>query len=452
MPRYFFAHAALAAAYGQLGQKEAAAAAVAELHALKPGIDMEREYAKWFDAPLVAQLMDGLRKAGIPLDGSTAAATDSGTDDGFWVSVQPFKSRGATVDLAALADGLSEEIVTGLSRFSYLRVIGTAAGGDGVRARYVIEGSVRQEGSQLRVAVQLVDATTGAHLWAETYDRPFRADSVFALQDELVPRIVSTVADLYGVLPQTMCAALRGKPADQLTPYEAVLAKHRVRRAPHARSARDRARDTRTRRRTGPGFRRCLGHAGDHVFRGARRRIQRPARSAWTRLARRTASARGGAVERVCALRAGAGAILSQGIPGLPAVRRSRHRAQSHGRSDHRLRRSADRVCRRLGARLRRGRTCGAAQPASSRVVLVSVLLQRVPQRRLPRRAGHRAQDQPAGLLLYAPRDRGRVRTARGSRRCERSPARVARAEAGHCPRRARARWGRGTRRISSNI
>ena len=71
-------------------------------------------------------------------------------------------------------------------------------------ARYVIEGSLRQAGTKLRVAVQLVDATSGAHLWAESYERNFSPESVFELQDELVPRIVSTVADMHGVLPRTM--------------------------------------------------------------------------------------------------------------------------------------------------------------------------------------------------------------------------------------------------------
>ena len=117
---------------------------------------------------------------------------------------------------------MSEEIVTGLSRFWYLKVLARAAD-QTVTARYVISGSLRQSGSQLRLAVQLVDTISGAHLWAETYDRPFRAEDVFPLQDDLVPRIVSTVADWYGVLPQSMSEVLRLKPADQLTPYEAVL-------------------------------------------------------------------------------------------------------------------------------------------------------------------------------------------------------------------------------------
>jgi len=166
-------------------------------------------------------------------------AADSGAaraEEGFWVAVLPFKYTGGSADLTALAEGLSEEIVTGLSRFSYLRVISRSSTeryanetvdvrtvGKDLGARYVLEGSLRQAGSQLRVAVQLVDATTGAHLWAETYNRPFRPDEIFELQDDLVPRIVSTVADWYGILPHSMSEAVRSKPIDQLSPYEALL-------------------------------------------------------------------------------------------------------------------------------------------------------------------------------------------------------------------------------------
>jgi len=105
--------------------------------------------------------------------------------------------------------------VTGLSRFSYLRVIARSSTlrhsygevdvrtvGKELGARYVMEGSLRQAGSRLRTAVQLLDASTGAHLWAETYDSIFRPGESFTLQDDLVPRIVSTVADTYGILPR----------------------------------------------------------------------------------------------------------------------------------------------------------------------------------------------------------------------------------------------------------
>ena len=157
-------------------------------------------------------------------------------DDGFWVAVLPFRYAGANADLTALAEGLSEEIVTGLSRFSYLKVISRSstsryAGqvidvrtvGKEIGARYVMEGSLRQAGAQLRVAVQLVDATTGAHLWAETYERHFSPESAFVIQDELVPRIVATIADMHGVLPRSMGETVRNRDPALLSPYEGVL-------------------------------------------------------------------------------------------------------------------------------------------------------------------------------------------------------------------------------------
>src|SRR5207237_7359698 len=63
----------------------------------------------------------------------------------------------------------------------------------------------------------------GAHLWAENYERTFSPEAVFDLQDELVPRIVSTVADVHGVLPRSMSEAVRNRSPEQLSPYEAVL-------------------------------------------------------------------------------------------------------------------------------------------------------------------------------------------------------------------------------------
>jgi len=111
--------------------------------------------------------------------------------------VLPFKSSGGNADLTALADGLSEDVVTGLSRFSYLRVIARGstarfssevgdirAIGKELGARYVIEGSLRHAGTKLRLAVQLVDAMTGAHLWAENYERSFSPEAVFDFQTD----------------------------------------------------------------------------------------------------------------------------------------------------------------------------------------------------------------------------------------------------------------------------
>ena len=177
----------------------------------------------------------------LPASGPVRPAAEDGsgalrTDEGFWVAVLPFKYSGANADVTALAEGLSEEIVTGLSRFSYLRVISRTstsryvqegmdirAAGKELGARYVMEGSLRQAGTRLRIAVQLIDANSGAHLWAETYDRAFQPESIFELQDDIVPRIVSTVADMSGVLTRSMGEAVRSKNPEELTPYEALL-------------------------------------------------------------------------------------------------------------------------------------------------------------------------------------------------------------------------------------
>jgi TolB-like protein len=154
--------------------------------------------------------------------GASASASEARAGEGFWVAVVPFKYSGSNGALASLAEGFVEEIAAGLSRFSYLRVIARNPPSRNA-ARYVMEGSLRQAGSQLRVAVQLVDAVSGAHLWAETFDRRFEPDDIFTLQDQLVPRIVSTVADQHGVLVRSMSALIRSKGDTELNAHEAAL-------------------------------------------------------------------------------------------------------------------------------------------------------------------------------------------------------------------------------------
>ncbi len=251
-PQNYYTHAVLAMCYAQLGRMEEAHKALRDMLALKPNYaQVARElHGRWIEPDLVEQLMAGLRKAGLeiaPKEGAQASAPaptgssplNSGeirAEEGFWVAVLPFKHSGSNSDLVGLAEALTEEIVTGLSRFSYLKVIalGSTAryanesvdvrsAGKELGARYVMEGSLRQAGTRLRLAVQLVDAVSGAHLWAENYERTFSPETVFELQDDLVPRIVSTVADQYGALVRSMSELLRGKSAGQYSAHGAVL-------------------------------------------------------------------------------------------------------------------------------------------------------------------------------------------------------------------------------------
>jgi len=157
-------------------------------------------------------------------------------EDVFWIAVLPFKVSGSEQSGSDLAYGLAEDIITGLSRFSYLRVISlkstaqfidkavdVRSAGKDLGARYVLDGSVRLADSQARVTAQLVDCSSGANLWAESYRVSLRPQAVFDVLDSIVPRIVSTIADTHGVLPRTMSEALRSKDAAKLSPYEAVI-------------------------------------------------------------------------------------------------------------------------------------------------------------------------------------------------------------------------------------
>ena len=146
-------------------------------------------------------------------------------DEGFWVSVTPFRFDGKDDHLSALATGLTEDVVAGLARFSYLNVVSLGSSKAGVHspATFLIEAGLRRVGSTVRLAVQIIDNVTGANLWAEKYSFEFDPENTFAIQDKLAPQIVSTVADMHGVLPRTMGERVRNRPMSELTPYEALV-------------------------------------------------------------------------------------------------------------------------------------------------------------------------------------------------------------------------------------
>ena len=208
------------------------------------------------------------------------------------------------------------------------RAVGTELG-----ARYVMEGSLRQAGAMLRVAVQLVDATSGAHLWAETYDRPFVSDEIFALQDDLVPRIVSTVADMDGVLPHSMAEALRGKSDDQLSPHEAVLRYFsflkRITPEEHAQVRQILERVTHQL----PGPRRLLGNALGTLHIRVPGRIQRPARSPGASIRGRAPRRGRCPIKSPLSLGTGHSAVLPAGVAS-PSGRPQNVRSNSIGWTD----------------------------------------------------------------------------------------------------------------------
>jgi DNA-binding winged helix-turn-helix (wHTH) protein/TolB-like protein/Tfp pilus assembly protein PilF len=103
-------------------------------------------------------------------------------DKALTVTVAPFETVGAGAEQGYLARGIGSDLMTDLSRLSGVRLI-SPTGDPARRARYLISGSVQREAGSLRVNVRLLDASTGAQLWSQRYDRPF--GDLFAIQSEI---------------------------------------------------------------------------------------------------------------------------------------------------------------------------------------------------------------------------------------------------------------------------
>ena len=144
------------------------------------------------------------------------------------IAVLPFQNMGSDPDQEYFADGLTEDIITGLSRQRWFSVIASFTyKGQAVDirnlavrlgVRYVLEGSVRTSATRVRVTGQLIDATKGNHLWAEKYDREL-AD-VFALQDDIATRVIGSVGPQILV---TEAARIQRKPPQSIDAQDLVM-------------------------------------------------------------------------------------------------------------------------------------------------------------------------------------------------------------------------------------
>ncbi len=121
------------------------------------------------------------------------------------IAVLPFANMSGDAEQEYFADGISEDIITALSKLPQLFVIARNSSftfkgrnvhigevGKSLGVRYVLEGSVRKSGNRVRVTAQLIDAPTGGHLWAERFDRELT--DIFAVQDDVTTQIVSALA------------------------------------------------------------------------------------------------------------------------------------------------------------------------------------------------------------------------------------------------------------------
>jgi adenylate cyclase len=190
-------------------------------HALKNISKHVRVYEAVLDAPSQARV--------------TKANTDPEARERPSIAVLPFNNMSGDPEQEYFSDGITEDIITELSRSRFLLVIARNSSfhykgkspkiADVSRelgVDYVVEGSVRKVGERVRVTVQLIDGASGTHLWAERYDR--RLDDIFAVQDDIVRTIAAT---LPGRIEDARGEHAIHAPTDSLPAYDQILRGYR---------------------------------------------------------------------------------------------------------------------------------------------------------------------------------------------------------------------------------
>jgi TolB-like protein len=180
----------------------------------------------------VGAVQRGDRLGGTAAAGpSTLPTGDLSLPDKPSIAVLPFANMSSDPEQEYFADGIVEEIVTALSRMRWLFVIARTSSftykgravdvkqvGRELGVRYVLEGSVRKSGDRVRITAQLIDATTGAHLWADRFDGAL--EDIFDLQDRVTEAVVGAIEPK---LERSEIERAKRKPTDSLDAYDYYL-------------------------------------------------------------------------------------------------------------------------------------------------------------------------------------------------------------------------------------
>jgi TolB-like protein/Flp pilus assembly protein TadD len=188
-------------------------------------LERVRRFSPYKDPAHLERFLDSLRKAGIP-EKPPLPLPDKPS-----IAVLPFTNISGDVEQEYFSDGMTDTLITDLSKISELFVIArnsvfTYKGkpmkveqiSRELGVRYVLEGSVQRAGNQVRINAQLIDTTTGGHLWAERYDG--KMDDVFALQDKITQKIVAALAVTLGAGEKERVVK---KETDNIAAYDAFL-------------------------------------------------------------------------------------------------------------------------------------------------------------------------------------------------------------------------------------
>jgi len=186
----------------------------------------ETKKLKNVDRPVAIWRWPATSDANVPAELEPLALPDKPS-----IAVLPFNNMSGDPEQEYFSDGITEDIITELSRFGELFVIARNSSfvfknkavdirevGRSLGVRYVLEGSVRKAGNRIRVTAQLVDATKADHIWAERYDRELI--DIFEIQDDLSRSIVTTIK---GRVEVNLIKHTALKPTNSLSSYECVL-------------------------------------------------------------------------------------------------------------------------------------------------------------------------------------------------------------------------------------
>ena len=222
-----FAHIFLAACYSSLGRDAEASAAAKEVLQINPKFTIESHAKRliYMNKADIEREVAALRRAGLP-EHPPLKLSDKPS-----IAVLPFDNMSGDQEQEYFSDGISEDIITALSKTPKLFVIARTSSfkykgkeidirtvGRELGVRYVLEGSVRKAGDKVRITAQLIDATTEKHLWAERYDRNLR--EIFAIQDEITLAIIKA---LQVELTKGEMADLTGRGTKNLDAYLKAL-------------------------------------------------------------------------------------------------------------------------------------------------------------------------------------------------------------------------------------
>jgi TolB-like protein len=202
--------------------------------------DLGKQRVKNIDQPVQVYrvVLEGLADGSGDSGKSSGGAGPLEQPDKLSIAVLPFTNMTGDREQEYFSDGMTEDIITELSRFAVLNVVARhssfAFKGEKLNIKevarkldvqYVVEGSVRRAGNRVRITAQLIEAETGTHIWAERYDREL--EDIFAVQDEVTRSIVGV---LPGRVQESVAERASRKRTDDMKAYELLL---------HGKSVRD---------------------------------------------------------------------------------------------------------------------------------------------------------------------------------------------------------------------